>query len=516
MGSGLTGVGMPAPMLMAELARAGRRKRTYGLRAAAAGAVLLCVLLGSWTFAVRGADTLEFVRSAIFFPVFAIQLMAAFLVGPYLAIECVMAEKEERTLELLLLADIRGYDIILAKFAKAYLEAGLLVVSTLPVLAVNSFLGGVSLRLMAELFTIMLIAAACMTALGLLGGAWARSQGTAAAITGVLAVAWLMGPQWAARYVPGAEAVALGDWIQRVIDEAAPAFAWWQAGLFALGLGLAAVGASRWRLARWQADPPPRHHAPRVPAPRPRHTDSAVSETAALAALLGAVTRSPQRIAWPVLVLGSFAMAGVAGMLSMASCFGLMLALSLPTFAVHNTIQRFQTRAVQDDIGTLPVTDTDLAKALLRMLLLRGLFFLPAVLVLFGTYPVVTFVQMVARPEPSGSLRMWLILEYAAWAVCIVLAGLLVWVQYRVLIAHAAAESLKPKATWTAPIGTAFALAVLTSIIGFACAVASAYLGPVFGVALLTAQLALFWSLYWDCSRRIRTRLTILRGAMGS
>lgn len=170
------------PLAALELRRAANRKWTYAARAVGVGVSLpflafACLMAmtqaGSpWGGAERLGAQIEGTATAL-------HIAVVFLVVPLLTAPLVAREKQEHTLGLLLLADLHGWDVYVAKFLSACLQAQLLLLGTLPLLSFAGFFGGVSVPAMALRVFLFGVAAVFACALGLLCSTLARSPGGA-------------------------------------------------------------------------------------------------------------------------------------------------------------------------------------------------------------------------------------------------------------------------------------------------------------------------------------------------
>jgi ABC-type transport system involved in multi-copper enzyme maturation permease subunit len=163
------------PIFGKELRATARRKRSYLLRVAYLGLLLLVLL---WVWAIEGARSggglaaqaqSQAAMGALFFftfSVFTVTAMAA--VGPVLTCTAVGSERLAKTLPVLLMTPISAWQIAAGKlFSRALIALTLLGLS-LPVLAVVRLLGGVELW---EMGAVLALSAATMlftAALGLL------------------------------------------------------------------------------------------------------------------------------------------------------------------------------------------------------------------------------------------------------------------------------------------------------------------------------------------------------------
>lgn len=172
-----------------ELRRLARRNALHatrsGLLTAAVGLVAL------WMF-ILWLDETE-VRTppeigALFAATaFLLQIWIGFAIGFVAAATELAREKSERTLELVLMAERTGWDIVLARFAAAYARVCLLIPATAPLLALAALMAPITVRSLAIATGVCMLAAAWTTALGLACGARFQ-QFNASAITGTVAI----------------------------------------------------------------------------------------------------------------------------------------------------------------------------------------------------------------------------------------------------------------------------------------------------------------------------------------
>ncbi|HIJ73999.1 MAG TPA: hypothetical protein HPP83_07845, partial [Candidatus Hydrogenedentes bacterium] len=192
---------MQLPLAQRELRRGAKLKRTYVLRVLVLGAALL-VLTFIWLIALVSSGALAGLStSASFGEQFGrglavvctfFQVAVVFLIAPVLCAGRIAEEKEERTLGLLMLADFHGWDIFLAKFLATFLQSELLILSTLPLLSLASFMGGVSVPAMALQVFLISVWAASVCALALLFSTLAKRPIEALFATLLCLFAWIV------------------------------------------------------------------------------------------------------------------------------------------------------------------------------------------------------------------------------------------------------------------------------------------------------------------------------------
>lgn len=180
--------GFPSPdILWREAARASRQWRTYASRAAFSGVLMAIVLVavgaGTQLVSYAGApDPANFgsMGRNLFIGFAVVQTLVAMVVSPLLTARAVIEEREERTLEIVVLSRITPRQIFLGKIASSLLLVATLVLGAMPVLSLVTSLGGVSV---VEVVAATFDAMAALVVLGVLGAFFAlftRSQVLAA------------------------------------------------------------------------------------------------------------------------------------------------------------------------------------------------------------------------------------------------------------------------------------------------------------------------------------------------
>lgn len=178
---------MLGPIFAREFVTVPRRPRHYAVRAAYAG--LLWILgLTAWQVTVGWSQTATLGDNARFgvllFQVFTIVQIALlpFLAG-LAAASAVSQEKDRRTFILLLLSDLRSYEIVLGKLLGALLQIGLLILAAVPVLAIMVLLGGVTPHQVAQAVLILAATALAAGSLGNLVALWRERTFQSLALT---------------------------------------------------------------------------------------------------------------------------------------------------------------------------------------------------------------------------------------------------------------------------------------------------------------------------------------------
>jgi ABC-type transport system involved in multi-copper enzyme maturation permease subunit len=163
------------PIFAKELRTAARRKRNYLLRVFYLGSLLLFLVFAYETAHEFGPSTVasrareqEALGWAFFmcFSFFSVSAMA--LIGPILTSTAINGERLAKTFHVLLMTPINAWQIAAGKLFSRLLTALVLLLLSMPVLALVRLLGGVEL---SDMFGVILLAAVtCLTtaALGLL------------------------------------------------------------------------------------------------------------------------------------------------------------------------------------------------------------------------------------------------------------------------------------------------------------------------------------------------------------
>lgn len=179
---------MALPLAARELTRLAKLKRTYALRMVAAALAAAALVVSAPASIIPRTEFLATV--GVMFQSFAagMQMLVITVVAPLAMSGAIAREKEEDTLPILLLASNGSADICLAKALAVWLNCEMIVLSTLPVMATASFLGGISVPLALLQLLIVSGAVTVVVALGLLASTIARSAGMAVVWTYFFAV----------------------------------------------------------------------------------------------------------------------------------------------------------------------------------------------------------------------------------------------------------------------------------------------------------------------------------------
>lgn len=185
---------MPLPIVARELRIAARRPSTYWGRTAAGAAG---IAVSFWIALVEsGTGGISASHGAwLFWTLSGLVLAYAAMTGLRHSSDSIHREKQEGTLGLLFLTDLRGYDVVLGKLAAGSFSAVYRVVATLPLIAVSLLMGGVSAAEFWRMVVIILNTLFITLGIGILMSAWARTARRAIVATFVILVAiWIGAP----------------------------------------------------------------------------------------------------------------------------------------------------------------------------------------------------------------------------------------------------------------------------------------------------------------------------------
>jgi ABC-type transport system involved in multi-copper enzyme maturation permease subunit len=269
---------MLGPIFARECLTLPRRTRHYVTRTAYLGA-LWVLGLTIWQASVGWEQTASLGDLARFgllqFQMLVyVQALLVLFFAALSSASTITQEKDRRTFVLLLLTDLRNYEIVLGKLLGSLLQIGLLLLGTLPLYCLNMLLGGVS---GAQVVQALVVLAAIALAAGSLGGLvalWRDKTFQSLALTVLCLVLYLCAVQALAAlpllgsWVPALgteEAVALVDraqhWLQpfltlqTVVEPRAEDLHGFPAAYgFALSMLLLSVvlnGWGMWRLRKW-------------------------------------------------------------------------------------------------------------------------------------------------------------------------------------------------------------------------------------------------------------------------
>ena len=186
---------LAGPVFSREVTSAPRRPRLYIWRAAYVGALL--VLLSTAWQVLTGTQTVTDTGELARFGIRAFQLLAplqlavSLFFGALSSAGAVAAEKDRRTLDLLLLTRISNVELVLGKLFASLLSIVSLVLAVLPLFMLVALLGGVSFRQVGRVVAVALASAITAGSLGTLLAFWREKTFQALATTLLAIVLWL-------------------------------------------------------------------------------------------------------------------------------------------------------------------------------------------------------------------------------------------------------------------------------------------------------------------------------------
>jgi len=177
-----------------ELAVAPRSRGLYVGRALYAG-LLLAIIATCWLF-VTATRPVETVGDAARFGATVLRILAPLqlalsaMAAAMLAAISVCAEKDRKTLEMLLVSDLTDRELVIGKLAGSLLQVLLLVFSAAPVFAAVSLFGGVTAAQLTRLFAVTVAASLAAASLATAVAFWKDSTFQAIAVTLFLLAGW--------------------------------------------------------------------------------------------------------------------------------------------------------------------------------------------------------------------------------------------------------------------------------------------------------------------------------------
>jgi ABC-type transport system involved in multi-copper enzyme maturation permease subunit len=173
-----------------------RRPRHYVVRAAYLG--LLWVLgvtawqvFVGWDRSATLGDTARFGSVLFYVLTFYVQLPLLIFFAALSAASAIAREKDRRTFVLLLMTDLRNYELVLGKLFGSLFQIFFLLAGMVPVLALLVLLGGVSPEQVGQALLIMAATAVAAGSLGSLVALWREKTFPALALTVLFLVLYL-------------------------------------------------------------------------------------------------------------------------------------------------------------------------------------------------------------------------------------------------------------------------------------------------------------------------------------
>lgn len=192
----LRGASLLGPIFAREWLTVPRRSRHYALRAAYLGILWILGLTAwqatvGWNRTATLGDTARFGQLLFQLLTFWVQLPLLLFFAALSGASAITQEKDRRTFVLLLLTDLRNYEIVLGKLLGSLLQIALLLAGTVPLLALLLLLGGVAPHQVAQAVLVLATSAVAAGSLGSLVALWRDKTFQSLALTALFLVLYL-------------------------------------------------------------------------------------------------------------------------------------------------------------------------------------------------------------------------------------------------------------------------------------------------------------------------------------
>lgn len=183
------------PVFTREVVTAPRRVRLYVARAGYVFA--LFVLVATIWLVMAGAQTLNDIGDLARLGIASFQFMAplqlavTLFFSALLGAGAVAAEKDRRTLDLLLMTQLTNTELVLGKLLASLVAILPMIVAAIPLFVIITLLGGVTPEQILRVFAIVLCSAVAAGSLGCLVAFWREKTFQSLAVTLLILVFWL-------------------------------------------------------------------------------------------------------------------------------------------------------------------------------------------------------------------------------------------------------------------------------------------------------------------------------------
>lgn len=163
------------PIFSADVVSSGRRARYFWIRVAYALLVLMVMALcyaPNWNLGMPTIRSTAALAAAFFSSFATLQITAVLLLGPAFTAGSISTERERRTIEYLFATDLSNVEIVYGKFAAALMRMIVLLLVSLPILAIARLLGGIAGNRMLCVFAVTASTAVAVTALSITISVW--------------------------------------------------------------------------------------------------------------------------------------------------------------------------------------------------------------------------------------------------------------------------------------------------------------------------------------------------------
>lgn len=417
---------MEFPLIGRELSVSARKRSTYVLRmlpAVVAFPVILMFWMAAQTHDPGAGETLATILAVltVYFHQFVVFMYAPLVSAPLIA-----REKEQNTLPLLLLADQSAARIYAAKFLAAFIQAQLLLLSTLPLLAILGFLGGVSVPDMFRYAGALLAAATASVAIGLFASIVAHNAGQAFGLAATLVVFWV-GAASVVDVVYGANASPLTLPLSRAVFEDASA-SWLLRVIIAAGITVVCAIASlillprqMYRTASAARQPPRPIRARRWRRKRPVADQMLLSNRRGLAASV------PHWTLKSLIIIVFLPVAFVP-------VIGGALYVLLVLFDVIASTTAARREGDFEDMLLAPLTDKEVSNAVFHAQLRRNSIYFPVMIAPTFYFPLVSY-DWVEFDKWTAAAMAYPFEAGLGGLLLLLLLAVLGWLNYRLVVA---------------------------------------------------------------------------------
>jgi ABC-type transport system involved in multi-copper enzyme maturation permease subunit len=372
------------------------------------------------------------------------QLFIVLFATPALSAGLIAIEKQQRTIGLLLMADLRGWDIYLSKFFAVALEIFLLLITPLPILAIAAFFGGVSITEMAIQGALLCVAAFTICAIGLFASTIASRPSEALLITVLAMAAWIGGTAFFDASPWGRIRQINIITAAQYPDLASP----WPALAICAVIAVATIPTAVLLLPRQAYEKETRANRRRRSRLR---LANIIPVNPAVQLLASNSSGIEGAIRWaPIRAIISVMLAAMV----FIPCLGDLLFMLLFFYSVISSVGHIRESGALEDLLTTPTNRRNLAHALLGATLIRSsLFYLGLAAIGFPKWMFVMYSEM--ANEIGAGTSLWDL------SACIFLFVLFTIVQYITWITFACTIGLQPGRP---AMQTLFALILATSL----------------------------------------------------
>lgn len=350
-----------SPLVSLELTRAGRSPSTYRTRMAVAGVISGVVLVSTVMLNLRGGAgsssvaTVEVMGQVFGTLCWLTMWFGAVVVTFLLGTDTFARDRRDGVFEIFALTGARPRDIVLAKATVTFLHSEMVILAALPLAAIGSFTGGITMGEFVQTLGETTLAAFVLTGLSLLVSSRSDTAGEAVVVLAMMLSALLTASHW------------LGFWFGA------------RAGYLVITPGALAIGiASLILTGRYLHTYSDVRHA-RSPVKRRSRFARRLPWSSPMARLAGAAIPDIRLFRSSFLLRILFAAALLP--LALVPVFGGVVVVAFLCYSVCASFAAARRDGSLDLLFASPITSPDLASGLLHAQIARSAWFLPAVAV---------------------------------------------------------------------------------------------------------------------------------------